>query len=104
MKKHGTKVRHVSSLSRNETQRNKRLSNKTVRRDGKRSTESSVLELWREKVGNSGNLNPREDRSERRCPTEKSDTAAARKRDSQRSYHSTTPMSSTFRHMWWQWL
>jgi len=56
------------------------------------------------KVGNSGNLNPREGRSERRCPTEKSDTAAARKRDSQRSYHSTALMSSTFRHAWWQWL
>ena len=51
MRKHGTKVNHVSSLSRNETNRNKRLSNKTVRRTGKRSTESSVLELWREKSG-----------------------------------------------------
>jgi len=56
------------------------------------------------KVGNSGDVNPRESRSERRCPTEKSDTAAARKRDSQRSYHSTALMSSTFRHLWWQWL
>ena len=56
------------------------------------------------KVGNSGDVNPREDRSERRCPTEKSDTAAARKRDSQRSYHSTALMSSTFRHMWWVWM
>ena len=51
MRKHGTKVNHVSSLSRNETQRNKRLSNKTIRRDGKRQSESSVLELWGEKSG-----------------------------------------------------
>ena len=56
------------------------------------------------KVGNSGNLNPREGRSERRRPTEKSDAAAAPRRGKQRSYHSTALMSSTFRHMWWQWL
>ena len=56
------------------------------------------------KVGNSGDVNPRESRSERRCPTEKSDTAAARERDLERSYHRAAPMSSTFRHMWWQWL
>ena len=59
------------------------------------------------KVGNSGNLNPRESRSERRCPTEKSDTAAARKRDLQRSYHRAAHMSSTFRQygaLWSDWL
>ncbi len=41
----------VSSLSRNETKKNKRLANKGIRRQGKRQSESSVLELWREKSG-----------------------------------------------------
>ena len=50
------------------------------------------------KVGNSGYLNPRVSRSERRCPTKKSDTAAAPRRGKERSYHSTALMSSTFRH------
>ena len=56
------------------------------------------------KVGNSGNLNPREGRSERRRPTKKSDAAAAPRRGKQRSYHRAALMSSTFRHAWWQWL
>ena len=51
MKKHGTKTNRVETLSRNEHTRLKRNSNKTVRRDGKRITEGSVLELWREKSG-----------------------------------------------------
>ena len=51
MKKHGTKVNRVESMSRNEHTRLKRISNKTIRRAGKRYTESSVLELWREKSG-----------------------------------------------------
>ena len=61
------------------------------------------------KVGNSGDVNPRVSRSERRCPTEKSDTAAAGKRDLQRSYHETRHMSSEIRRclsarMWWEYL
>jgi len=51
MKKHGTKTNRVETLSRNEHKVLKRHSNKTVRRDGKRITEGSVLELWREKSG-----------------------------------------------------
>ena len=51
MKKHGTKVNRVESLSRNEHTRLKRDSNKTIRRENKRITEGSVLELWREKSG-----------------------------------------------------
>ena len=38
-------------------------------------------------MGNSGDVNPREGRSERRCPTKKSDTAAAPRRDLKRTYH-----------------
>ena len=56
-----------------------------------------------EKVGNSGDVNPREDRSERRCPTEKSDTAAARERDLKRSYHRQWRKSSEIRPLWSTW-
>ena len=65
------------------------------------------LNCGRKKVGNSSDVNPRESRSERRCPTEKSDTAAARKRDLKRSYHRAALMSSTFRQygaLWSDWL
>ena len=89
----------MSSLSRNETKKNKDLLIKFA--DRVNESKSSVLELWREKVGNSGNLNPREERG---SPTEKSDAAAAPRRGKQRSYHRAALMSSTFRHMWWQWL
>ena len=51
MKKHGTKTNRVETLSRNEHTRLKRNSNKTIRRENKRITEGSVLELWREKSG-----------------------------------------------------
>ena len=61
------------------------------------------LNCGRKKVGNSGDVNPREGRSERRCPTEKSDTAAARKRDSQRSYHRQWRKSSEIRPLWSTW-
>ena len=87
--------------------RHKGINDLAIRQLGEMVNEAQrvlYLNCGGKKVGNSGNLNPREGRSERRRPTKKSDTAAARKRDSQRSYHSTTPMSSTFRHMWWQWL
>ena len=54
-------------------------------------------------MGNSGNLNPREGRSERRRPTEKSDTAAARERDLKRSYHRQWRKSSENRPKWVAW-
>mgnify|MGYP004078953599 FL=1 len=47
-KKHGVKVNIVNSLSRSETKRNKRHSNKTIRQAGRRS---SVLELRGGKSG-----------------------------------------------------
>ena len=55
------------------------------------------------KVGNSGNLNPREGRSERRCPTKKSDTAAAPRRHLKRSYHRQWRKSSEIRPLWSTW-
>ena len=87
--------------------RHKGINDLAIRQLGEMVNEAQrvlYLNCGGKKVGNSGNLNPRESRSERRCPTEKSDTAAARERDLERSYHRAAPMSSTFRHMWWQWL
>ena len=55
------------------------------------------------KVGNSGDVNPREGRSERRCPTKKSDTAAAPRRDLKRSYHRQWRKSSEIRPKWVAW-
>jgi len=78
-----------------------------IRQLGERVNETQrvlYLNCGGKKVGNSGNLNPRVSRSERRRPSEKSDAAAAPRRGKQRSYHSTALMSSTFRHLWWQWL
>jgi len=86
------------------------LSAIAIRQLGERINESQrvlYLNCGGKKVGNSGNLNPRVSRSERRCPTEKSDTAAARERDLKRSYHETQHMSSTFRQygaLWSDWL
>ena len=54
-------------------------------------------------MGNSGDVNPREGRSERRCPTKKSDTAAARERDLKRSYHRQWRKSSEIRPKWVAW-
>ena len=87
--------------------RHKGINDLAIRQLGEMVNETQrvlYLNCGGKKVGNSGNLNPREDRSERRCPTKKSDTAAAPRRGKQRSYHRAAHMSSTFRHMWWQWL
>jgi len=86
------------------------LSAIAIRQLGERINESQrvlYLNCGGKKVGNSGNLNPRVSRSERRCPTQKSVTAAADKRDLERSYHETQHMSSTFRQygaLWSDWL
>ena len=87
--------------------RHKGINDLAIRQLGEMVNEAQrvlYLNCGGKKVGNSGNLNPREGRSERRCPTKKSDTAAAPRRGKQRSYHRAALMSSTFRHMWWQWL